>query len=157
MNRLLLLSGSDKREGWTTLDANSGCKPDIVAEIPPLPPAMTAMRWDEIECIHGINVIYPWVAAALLPELYKVMAPDGVLIIEVPNIVKAIERFLKDRSLMRMIFGDPSSTDPAGMVKWGYTPESLEAAVRRAGFTRVKITEALYHMPSRDFRLEARP
>ncbi len=157
MNKLLLLSGADKREGWKTLDANPNNTPDIVAEIPPLPPEVTSQKWDEIECIHGINVIYPWQTEELLPELHAVMAPDGVLIIEVPNIVKATERFLKERNLLRFIFGDPSTKDGPSMVKWGFTPDTLEAAVRRAGFKHVKIGQALHHLASRDFRLEARP
>ncbi len=137
MNKLMLLAGGIKREGWKTLDCNPDCRADIVATIPPLPEEVTSCKWDEVECIHGVNVIYPWETEAILSELFKVMAPDGLLVLEQPDIDKAIRRYMDDRTLLRMVFGDPSTRDVPGMVRWGYTPDSLKDLVGRCGFTRV--------------------
>ena len=51
-NRLLLCAGIVRRAGWKTLDVKGG---DFTAEIPPLPPGVRAIVWDEIEWVHGIG------------------------------------------------------------------------------------------------------
>ena len=76
MNKLMLLSGRTRREGWKTLDAKGSV--DYLAIVPPLPEEVRAVKWDEIELIHGINVLYPWEAERLLREIAEVMAPGGV-------------------------------------------------------------------------------
>jgi hypothetical protein len=148
MNRLAIGHGSPSREGWTTLDARAG---DIVAMIPPLPDAVKEQRWDVIEWIHGPASLYPWQLTALLAELRRALADDGVLVMETPNIERAA-----GSSVLRWIFGDPSYEDPLVMNHWGYTPETLKEALEDAGFSRIEVLPAQHHYPPRDFRIEAR-
>jgi hypothetical protein len=151
MKRLLLMSGIHHPEGWTTLDANPANKPDIVATIPPLPPDVWLTKWDEIEWVHGITSLYPWDGERVLKELYwAVQRPDGVLVLEQCDYHHA-------HWTIPHVFGDPEHREPLHMNRWAYTPDSLTEAVKAAGFTRVEILPAQHHVPSRDFRLEARP
>lgn len=152
MKRLLLMSGIHHPEGWVTLDANPANKPDIVATIPQLPlSVMERDKWDHVEWIHGITSLYPWDAMDVLEDLASYcMAPDGLLVLEQPD-------FRKARWSIYHVFGDPKPREPLHMNRWAYTPASLAAAVRAAGFKRVEILPALHHIPARDFRLEARP
>lgn len=148
MNRLMLGAGTVRREGWTTLDANPKCEPDIVAVFPPLPPEVKAVAWDEIEWIHGITSLYPWQAEEMLREIHAVLASGGKLVLEQPDFVHA-------RSKIEWLFGDPAGRNALHMNKWGYTPISLSQLLRSAGFSRVNVSTAQHHMPERDFRIEA--
>src|SRR5512147_133063 len=146
--KLILCAGKTKREGWTTLDANPIHMPDILATIPPLPKEVFAYRWDEIELVHGITSFYPWQALQLLRELRDVLAPGGKLILEQPNLDKCWGELL-------WIFGDPSLREPLHMNRWAYNANSLMAMVLEAGFQHCNTAPAQYHVPSRDFRVEA--
>ena len=154
MNRLSIMAGiTGRREGWKTLDCKTGA--DYVALVPPLPWQIRDQDWDEIELIHGIGQLYPWDAETLLKEIRAILKPDGVLILEQPNmgflLVGAVGAPLE------WIYGDPSLKDPLHMVKWGYSPQSLSALLSFCGFTRQELKPALHHIPARDFRIEARP
>jgi len=151
MNRLMLGSGANRREGWVRLDANPVYQPDILATIPPLPRAVTRRQWNEIEWIHGIEHFYPWEAEELLPKLREVLAPGGRLVLEQPNFIHCCEA-----QNLRWIFGDSTFRDPLYGHRWGYTPRSLCAALKAAGFRRVLTGPVRYHnFPERDFRMEA--
>ena len=147
MNRLILCAGETRRDGWTTVDASSDHFPDFLATIPPLPIDVICKQWDEVELVHGITSFYPWEAKTLLREIREVLAPGGKLVLEQPDFGKC------DR--LEWIFGDPKPQNPLHMVHWAYTPNSLEALVRDSGFEHCRQMEAQYHMPSRDFRIEA--
>lgn len=149
-NRLMIFSGNVRREGWKTLDCNHTCGAHFKGVIPPLPMSVKAVEWDEIEWIHGITSVYPWVAAELLAELRKVIKPGGKLTLEQPDFLIAAQR-------PEWIFGDPQFQNPLHMNHWGYTPLSLSRALSAAGFSRVDMLPAQHHIPERDFRAEAYP
>lgn len=138
-------AGSNRRDGWKTLDAKGG---DYTARIPPLPPAVCDTKWDEVEWIHGITSLYPWDGEQALTEILQVMAPCGRLTLEQPDYRKALLR-------IEYVFGDPTLGDSWHMNRWAYTPTSLMGLLLRIGFKRVEILDARYHMPERDFRIEA--
>lgn len=156
VNRLMLLAGGVRREGWHTLDIKGG---DFTARIPPLPAEVCGIAWDEVELIHGINMFYPWDGEALLHALHEVMQPGGQIILEQPNfgwLVAADADGYSSHSPVYWFFGDPALRDPDHMVKWAYSPISLTALVQRCGFRDVEILSAQHHVPGRDFRLEAK-
>ncbi len=148
VNRLIIGAGDQRREGWKTLDANPRRKPDIIATIPPLPLAVTMHNWAAIEWIHGITSLYPWDAQTVLGELRNVLTPDGKLILEQPDLSKAVAN-------VRWLFGDPDLRDTWHMNRWAYTPETLVNLLYKSGFLRMVILPAKYHSPERDFRVEA--
>lgn len=150
MNRLMLLAGQTRREGWKTLDSKGSV--DYLATIPPLPDAVKAVKWDEIELIHGINVLYPWETETLLREIREVLKPEGLLILEQPELSKVLEA-----GRVEWLFGDPQPCDPAHMAKWCYGYPDLRARVLNAGFRYAVLRPAKHHWTDRDFRIEARP
>jgi hypothetical protein len=144
-NRLMLCAGITRRDGWKTLDCKSGH--DFIATIPPLPDAVKQTNWDEIEWVHGITSLYPWDGFAVLKEIRGVLSENGKLVLEQPDFRKA-----KDR--VEWLFGDWTLQEPLIMNKWSYSPESLTAQLKRAGYSRIEILPAQHHVPSRDFRVE---
>lgn len=148
----MLCAGIHRRQGWFILDADPANNPDILASIPPLPEFVLQTQWDEIEWIHGISSLYPWDALAVLKQLRHVMSPEGVLILEQPHFNKLIQS-----ERVSWFFGDPGPRNPLIMNRWAYTSFTLGAMLQEAGFTRWQPMEAQYHVPSRDFRIEAKP
>lgn len=155
--RLMLCAGEQRREGWKTLDARESKGLDVLATIPPLPPEVTGEKWDEIEWIHGIEVLYYWQVEETLRQLRAALNPDGVLVLEQPDAQQGARKILEDDSFVWWMFGKSDYCDPLNMNRWAYTPESLTRALRVAGFTRIEVLPAQHHSPVRDFRVEARP
>ncbi len=150
MNQLLLMSGLHHPPGFVTLDANPAHRPDILSTIPPVPELVKCALWDRIEWIHGINVVYPWHAKEILREVRECLAPDGVLVLEQPDITKCFS--------VEEIYGDPVTCVDMHMVKWGYSPNSLLETLRDCGFRRfsMRAADEIQHVPNRDFRMEVR-
>jgi len=159
-------AGGKKSSGWVTLDADPNSGADIIATLPPLPDAVRAVKWDEIEMIHVIEHFYQWEARELLREIRSVLAEGGRLIIEAPNIVYAARvlcgieqppRGAKGKFDMWPLYGDPRGRNPLYGHRWGYSPSSMRKELLEAGFADTGIEEkpAQHHVQVRDFRIEA--
>ena len=153
--KLLFCAGAQKRKGWRSHDGNPESGADIIATVPPLPPAIRAVEWAEIEWIHGVGTFYPWVGREILAELRDVLIPAGKLVLEQPDARMAAKMMLADPRFAWCMFGDPSHKDPSMMNAWAYTPAELRGILLDLGFRRVEILPALWHNGKRDFRLEA--
>jgi predicted SAM-dependent methyltransferase len=148
-NRLIIGAGIHKREGWMTLDADPETRPDFLGSIPPFPASVKAVEWNEIEWIHGITSLYPWDARQALTELYEMLKPGGRLTLEQPDFEKAKNR-------VEWLFGDAESfQNPLLMNRWSYSPRTLTERLEKVGFTGIRVLPAQYHLPTRDFRIEA--
>ena len=164
MKKLLLYSGpatapygNDQVDPWIRVDNDASVNPDVISYVPPIPSSL-AGPWDRIALIHGIEHCYPWDALALIADIHKILVPGGIAIFEQPNLTKCAEHASsKDAARVRFglqgLFGDPSSV---GMMHhWAYSPETLGALLRQHGFSRIAVKAALFHVPDRDFRIEA--
>ena len=156
---VMIGAGRERRAGWFTLDADAANDPDVVATVPPVPEFVREA--DEIEMIHVLEHFHVWEVPPLLSELREALTDGGKLVLELPNldvVIKVLSGELdrpREQWGMWPLYGDPSHADPLMCHKWCWTPESLTAELMRAGFTHVERREPLYHVPERDFRLEA--
>jgi SAM-dependent methyltransferase len=161
--KLSIGSGQIRKPGWIHLDAVGG---DINATIPPLPPQVTATRWEEVEMIHVLEHFYHWDAVQVLREIRDVLMPGGKLVIEVPNLRFACEVFTGQRTAlpgtvemqcdMWVLYGNPDLKTPYQVHRWGWTPDSLTKTLRDVGYATVAVLPAQHHVPERDFRIEAK-
>jgi hypothetical protein len=140
--------GIMRRDGWETLDADPYFGATYLATIPPLPAEVKAKTYDEVEWIHGVGSLFPWEAKAALVDILGLLSPGGKLTLEQPNFNNSI---LKPEWL----FGDPTFGNPLIMNRWCYTPEALRDLLRDVGFSRIDVLPAKFHLPARDFRIEA--
>lgn len=147
MNRLMLCAGQTRREGWKTLDAKGSA--DFTAVIPPLPPEVQRVEWDEIEWVHGISSLHKWDAIQALKEIHGVLRDGGKVVLEQPDFNEAI------KGGPEWVFGDSSHFNKWIMNRSGWTPHSLAETLQQIGFKSIQVLEAQYHVPSRDFRVEA--
>lgn len=163
--KLMLCAGRQKRDGWTTLDANPRAKPDIVATLPGLLDHVKPGSCSEIELIHGIEHFYLWEARPLLREIWEALKPGGRVVLEQPDISYAAKVLLGmidppkrlNQFAMWPLYGDPGHKSELYCHRWGYTPDSLRGELVSAGFDPSRITtpKARHHFPGRDFRVEA--
>ncbi len=184
MQCLSIGCGKDDRPGWVRLDGNPENHPTICAMVPPLPESVTGKRWDVIELNHFLATLYRWEARQLLCQVWQVLAPDGMLIIETPDILFCMKQFMLSQKAdlgtdmffdgvstpesntgswrehqldLCGLWGNTETHDPGIANRWGYTPRSLRQLLVDCGFEDAKIQErpAQYHVPFRDFRMEA--
>lgn len=168
MNRLLLGSGSWRWAGWETVDADPDNHPDYLAAIPPLPTAILSSRWDVIMAVHFIEHLPPWKASDLLKSCYDILKPNGILILEQPNIEYCARCLLgletppaggaPGQFDLWGFYGDPGHRNEWMLHRWGYSPRTMTELLVNVGFPRdcVEVREAQFHQPVRDFRIEAR-
>ncbi len=157
MRRLLLCAGGHREPGFVSHDGGSyhGSPPDISGIIPPLPAAIREQQWDLIWWRHGITSLYPWDAADVLTQLYRVLSADGILRLEQTDSVKTLKIALKQpEDYMKWVYGDPDLREPLHMLRWGYTKATLLDALEKAGFTYVQEVPPS-RWETRDFAFEA--
>ena len=133
-----------------SIEADPSRGGDFIATIPPLPEAVKAIQWDEVEWIHGVGSVYPWEAIEVMAELHSIMEPGGLLVLEQPD-----ARNCDPALHPEWAFGDPSLRQPLHMNKWIYTPAALLKILDGAGFKHARMLPAQHHVLHRDFRIEA--
>lgn len=140
--------------------------PDLLcdAKAIPLPDGCAA----ELMAIHVFEHFYRWEVEAVLAEWGRLLRPGGLLVLELPNLVKCCENYLSGRArggkdpdqLARWgIYGDPRTGDKFMCHPWGYSPEELQSILEANGFAGVKHKQTVFHPAGRqhrDMRIEAR-
>jgi predicted SAM-dependent methyltransferase len=166
--KLIIGCGTQRRPGYLTLDADPAGSPDFVAALPPLPDEVRAERWDVIEMIHFIEHLFPWDAEVVLRQIFECLNPGGTFVLEQPDLLFAarvlagvqepLPGTAPGQCDMWVLYGDPTHQNPLFGHRWGYSPETLTEALLAAGFQRenIAVLPAQYHVPARDFRIEAR-
>jgi predicted SAM-dependent methyltransferase len=135
----------------------SGKQPDVACDLRALPfPDECA---DEIHAIHVLEHFHRWEVGPVLLEWRRVLKPDGLLVLEMPNlnnILHAFQTYVTDRVMtFHGLYGDPSYKDPAMVHKWCYSYDEIKFVVSKAGF-KVRFAVPQFHFPARDMRVEAR-
>jgi predicted SAM-dependent methyltransferase len=163
--RLNVCCGSKVLDGYKNIDiAQTGdTPPDIMcnALAVPLPDECA----DEVMCIHGFEHFYLWDVEGLVEEWKRLLKPGGVLVLELPNLVKCCANIVSgyqkvgkhpDQFGMWGLFGDPRTSNPFMMHRWGWSPETLGAFLTKHGFVEVKEEVTRWHLggrANRDMRI----
>lgn len=153
--KLNLGSGARPLEGYVGVDLDP--RADVVCDLRHLE-VFEDNSVDEIIAVHVIEHFYLWEAVPLLTEWRRVLVPGGKIILECPDLEKAARLFLqgeKDQLGMWAFYGNPLLKDPLHCHKWGYTPDSLEGVLTKAGFRGCVALPPRFKIERRDMRLEA--
>lgn len=130
----------------------------------PLPDACA----DELMSIHFFEHVYLWEAPALVDEWRRLLKPGGVLVLELPNIVKCCQNIARGIGIegegkaqaqgLWGLYGDPRAADPYMHHKWGWSPQTLSKFLAERGFAKIKEEITQWHpggRKNRDMRIVA--
>jgi predicted SAM-dependent methyltransferase len=159
--RLNMGCGKKKKVGYLNVDVDVAVKPDIVVLLGPSLPFASG-TFSLIEAYHVVEHVYPWVSSDIFKEFWRILKPGGKVAIECPNIEAACGWLFQNSDYgpdsqmgMWAIYGDPNPENQLHMHKWGYTPVTLSACLKQAGFVGIKREVPETHVPARDFRMAA--
>lgn len=166
--RLNVCCGIRIREGWVNIDvvAVNGTQPDILADAKKIP--LEDNCADELMCIHGFEHFYRYEVDDLITEWKRLLKPKGLLILEMPDLIKCCENVLSGYSLTGKhadqmglwgLYGDPQGGNPWMGHRWGWSPKSLRTFLKSHGFINIVDAVTQWHPAGRirrDFRIEAR-
>lgn len=135
--RLNLGSGSDYRKGWVNVDAAAHVKSDHRCDIRDLDYAPECVR--EIHALHVLEHFERNEHLGLLETWHTWLIPDGLLVIEVPDMQVILDQWRAWDDWHLWIFG----SDQGGLDahRSGFTDESLYQLLQDAGFVKVVISK----------------
>ena len=154
--RLNVGCGNKRFEGWVNVDLDPSA--DVVANVLQLP--FEDGTADEVMAIHVLEHLERWQAPVALVEWLRVLKEGGQLVLELPDLVKCCHNIvagLDDQEGINGLFGDPSTSNPLLMHRWGWTPAEVRHELRQAGFRKSKLAKPVFHgrRTHRDMRVEA--
>lgn len=156
--------GGRRLPGYIGIDAVAErTAADIVAKADNLP--FDDGSVDEILGLHIFEHFYRWECDDVIKEWTRVLRPGGVLILELPNLIKFCQNIIDgrkgkhpDQLGMWGAWGDPRERDPFMSHKWGWSPDSLTEFLSANGFTKIQEAPTQWHLAGRmhrDMRIEA--
>lgn len=167
--RLNVGCGSRTLDGYFNCDIernpNAPRDPELLCDAKSIPLPDGCAR--ELMAVHVFEHFYRWEVESVLKEWKRLLRSGGLLVLELPNLVKCCENYLSGRmkggkhpdQLSRWgIYGDPRTGNKFMCHPWGYSPEELQALLEASGFVKVRHKATVFHPAGRehrDMRLEA--
>lgn len=141
MGMKLHIGGSERRDGWTVVDARPGDHVDIVADARSIP-----LSNESIELIYASHVLEHiplHEVTKTLRHWWQLLQTEGSLIIAVPDMTALAKLVLDDMisekarvEVMRLIYG--GHINEHDVHHGGFTEELLTIALRESGFCDVQ-------------------
>ena len=155
MIKLNLGCGIYYKPGYINIDKFESDIADEVADICHLQYEDNSV--DEIEASHIIEHFDVITLPFLISEWFRVLKPDGKLVIEAPNFNKGYLRLLtrrnlKKRNTLRFLFGVDL---PGNTHKIGLTPKFLKKGLISAGFINLNSIKPQSFKDQKSFRIQA--
>ena len=154
VRKLQLGAGAARHDGWLNTDIEPGEGLAYLDASKPFPLPDGSIHYIASE--HVIEHLSYEDGKVMLSESFRVLAPGGKVRVATPNLLRFIELFQKDRSEPARVFAEgklawhewPKEPPSAAIIlnlqlsSWGhkftFDPETLEAALARAGFTSIR-------------------
>jgi ubiquinone/menaquinone biosynthesis C-methylase UbiE len=143
--------GPDWRE--VRLDINPGAAPDIVASMTDMP-MVPSGAFDAVYSSHNLEHLAPHELAPALKEFYRVLKPQGFALISLPDLQQVAEYIAAGRAEETVKMTNKGPITPLDILygfrpllagnpfmahKFGYTAETLKAALQEAGFAHITV------------------
>jgi predicted SAM-dependent methyltransferase len=89
---------------------------------------------------HVFEHLFPDEVERLIREIHRVLAPDGVCRVSVPDLDKALSAYTRENpeEFLEILFAVKQRKDINHGHHWGYTGPSLKRLFEAAGFARVE-------------------
>ena len=151
-----LCSGATHFDDYVNVDAFPGPGVDVVMDACDLRYDDNSV--DEVVMFHAIEHFTLDDACALIRRIFGWLKPGGHLLIEAPDVVKAVKNAKGDDfNTVQDIFGDLAELRKGKdgyQHKWGWTGALCQQELLSAGFLVGKVEDGISHeRPWRDFRV----
>ncbi|MGE5402771.1 MAG: glycosyltransferase [Ignavibacteriales bacterium] len=164
--KLHLGCGNDYWKGYINIDVDSGSSADLIMDIRQLEEYFEANSIEEIVSIHSLNYLRLWEARDFFNQVYRILKPNGKLIIETVNIESAIKQIIENkgrfddylegiRALHAFGLDDMKVERNFTPYAFSWSPWHISEELSRAGYCQVKICEPETHAKWRDMRVIA--
>lgn len=120
---------------------------------------------DEIQAIHIFEHFYRWTCEAVLAEFHRLLKPGGLLILELPDLMKCCENIISGRQGKHVdqlgrwgLYGDPTEKNKFMVHPWGWSPDELMQFLKANRFKEARHMPTKFHSTGkmhRDMRIEA--
>ncbi|MBR0653838.1 class I SAM-dependent methyltransferase [Plastoroseomonas arctica] len=136
------------------LDIDAGVLPDIIASITDMAPVETGSM-DAVWSSHNVEHLYPHEVPLALAEFRRVLAPDGFLLLTLPDLQQVAELVAQDRLTEAAYVSPMGPITPLDMLyghrgalaqgnafmghRGGFTARSLQQALVEAGFPHARV------------------
>lgn len=120
----------------------------------------------ELLASHVFEHLNPYKCFDILKDWYRVLKPEGKLIMEMPNIEELCKRFVtasksERYGILNAVYGSVNTTDKGDQSEitaphlWGWYPEILYDHMAAAGFRNITFMPEQIKHPESNFRVEA--
>lgn len=140
--RLNLGSGYTKVKGFTSVDIDPNCEPDICDDFIHLK-KVKSNSIEEILASHSLEHIYPRFVFTALRSFYRVLIPGGRLAIYVPDVERAakdwVEKTISNQQFDWVVLGNDPCSNPWNSHKNMFYKSKLERLLFVTGFTKILV------------------
>lgn len=126
------------------LDIDPSAVPDVVCSMLDMAPVPDASV-DAVYSSHNIEHLYPHEVERALGEFYRVLKPDGILVLTCPDL-QAVCRLVADDKLTDLAYVSPAGPIAPLDILYGHRPQLAAGNLfmaHRTGFTLRTLTEAV--------------
>ena len=134
---------------------NKDLHTDVVGDAKHLP--FKNNSFDKVYLIHVIEHFHYIDGVNILKDILRILKPIGILLMEVPDVRKAVKYLKDDIQLCHHIFGDLTELQKGNdeyAHRSGWTLQMADTVLKKIGFEVVKSGDGTTHgRPWRDFRI----
>lgn len=153
--KLNLCCGQMILPGYVNIDAFPGAGVDVVCDIREL--SYEPGSVDEAVMFHCIEHFSLDDACAIIRNVFAMLRPGGRVVIEAPDVFKAVRNSPSEFETVKGIFGDIAELRKGkdGYAhRWGWTGSLMQQELASAGFNVSEVTDGISHERRwRDFRV----
>jgi len=133
--------GETKLEGYINIDIEESIKPDLVLDVRKQNLPYEENSVERITCLHNIEHIEYKYHFWILQQFYKVLIPDGFLILAYPEFEKCVKNFLSNNRGLKDFWRATLYGRQLYPGDYHVTPmvtEDLIPLLKDVGFTNIK-------------------
>ena len=131
--------GRNYKKGYINIDAFDNTIADQMMTVESMD--FEDNTFSQVDCIQVLEHLGAARSIYALAEIYRVMSPEGILLLQTPDLVNSFKSFIKGnedrrRLIMNWIFGLDS---PGLFHRYGFPAELLQLVLHESGFEQIEI------------------
>ena len=139
--KINLGSGMNYLKGYVNVDPQAKKKVDVAMFAQDYLAERDHNSADEILVEHLLEHLSPGVADSLLEECHRVLKPEGVIIVECPDLRKVLRSYgdgdIALHAVRKALYGSLTGIEVGEGHVWAYTEKEMAERLKRIGFDSI--------------------